>query len=106
MTWITKYAAYPDCRFRTGRYNNGNVALQVEGPEGLVCTCSVNPGVPLPGNELAVKDWSENEGMVEGLKRQGVIFGDPVKTLPTECGFVKIKVFPLTAYGESLFQPR
>ena len=104
MIWKSKYATYKDCEFRTGRYRNGNLALQVECPEGLVCTCSVNPDTPLPDNELAVKDWSENEGMVEELKRQGVIFGDPVKTLPTEYGFVKIKVFPLTAYGESLFQ--
>jgi hypothetical protein len=104
MIWKSKYAMYSDCKFRTGRYGNGNLALQVESlTEGLVCTCSVNPGVPLPDNELAVKDWSENEGMVEELKRQQVIFGDPVKTLNTEYGFVKIKVFALTDYGESMF---
>lgn len=104
MTWTTKYATYRDCEFRTGRYRNGNLALQVECPEGLVCICSVNPDVPLPDNELAVKDWSENKGMVEELKRQNVIFGDPVKTFNTAYGFEKIKVFALTDYGKSLFR--
>jgi len=105
MIWKSKYATYKDCEFRTGRYGNGNLALQVESPaEGPICVCSVNPGVPLPDNELAVKDWSENEGMVEELKRQNVIFGDPVRTLNTAYGFVKIKVFALTDYGESLFR--
>lgn len=105
MDWKSKYAVYPDCRFRTGRYVNGNIALQVESlAEGLVCTCSVNPGVPLPDNELAVKDWSENEGIVEELKRQNVISGDPVRTIDMVYGFVKIKVFALTDYGKSLFK--
>lgn len=105
MDWKSKYAVYPDCVFWAGRYGNGNLALQVVSPaEGLVCTCSVNPGVPLPDNELAVKDWSENEGMVEELKRQDIISGDPVRTINTEYGFVKIKVFALTDYGRSLFK--
>lgn len=105
MIWKSKYAMYQDCKFRPGRYGNGNLALQVESfTDGIVCTCSVNPGVQLPNNELAVKDWSENEGMVEELKRHKVIFGDPVKTLNTEHGFVKIKVFALTDYGELIFK--
>lgn len=102
MIWKSKYSVYEDAEFWPGRYCNGNLALRVGSSKaGLVCTCSVNQGELLPDTELAVKDWSENEGMVEELKRQNVIFGDPVKTFRS--GFVEIKAFALTAYGKSLF---
>lgn len=56
-------------------------------------TASVNMG-HCPDGCMFIKDWSENEGMVEALKEAGVISGDPVVT--TESGFVTVKAYRLT----------
>lgn len=88
-------------KFKTSRYmDNGNNALVImdmdESGEEIdtYAVCSVNPGREIPCDMIAVKDWSENEGMVEFLKKEGVIEGDPVERIPS--GFVTIKVFMLT----------
>lgn len=60
-----------NCSLETGMYKDGNVALKLIGTDlpiydNLVAKASVN----LPGllkEEIAIKDWSENEGMYETL---------------------------------------
>lgn len=103
MTFKTKYAAYAGCEFRTGRYGNGNLALMVESStEGPICTCTVNPGIEVDDDCIAVKDYSENEGMAETLKEMGVIKGEPVYRIAS--GWVEIPVYELGEKGLALFR--
>ena len=102
MIWETDYGTYAGCRFAARRYGNGNPALSVVDDEGVICICSVNPpDTRLRDGLIAVKDWSENEGMVELLKKHDVIAGDPVMLVPS--GFVSIGVYELTDHGRSLW---
>ena len=102
MIWKTSYAAYEGCRFVAGRYGNGNPALSVADDEGTICICSVNPpDTRLRDGLIAVKNWSENEGMVELLKEHDVITGNPVMLVTS--GFVSIGVYKLTDHGRSLW---
>ena len=101
MDFKTKYATYRGCEFQTGRYCNGNLALQVVSEtEGPKCICSVNPGVQVPDDMLAIKDHSENEGMVNILTEMGII-GE--RRAVIESGYVKIPVHALTEKGRALF---
>lgn len=102
MTFKTKYASYPNCEFVTNRYMNGNLALQVvSSEEGLITTCTVNPGEEIGDDFIAVKNYSENEGMDETLKEMGII-GEKVDEIPS--GFVTIPVYKLTKKGKELFK--
>lgn len=104
FTYRSPYGVYEDCSYVTGKYYNGNPALQIMSPEGPVCTCSVNPPdeILLAEGEIAIKDWSENQGMGNWLKLHGVIVReDPVRRIPS--GFVTIPVYRLTDAGKALF---
>lgn len=59
-----------------GKYNNGRTALQLMDAEDYqpVATCTVNlPDEKLEEDEAFIKDWSENEGILEWLKTQGIV---------------------------------
>lgn len=67
-----------DCMLEVTTYaNNGRIALnliEVDSPYELVACATVNlPDAEVGMNEVLIKDWSENEGMVEALQRAGVI---------------------------------
>ena len=101
MKFKTTYCEANDAYFKTGRYNNGNLALEVwSRAEGPLCVCTVNPGFPLPPTHIAVKNYSENEGMEQALRDLDII-GEQTGIIPS--GFVKIPVFLLTEYGRALF---
>ena len=104
MTFNTKYGKYENCSFRASRYSdNGNLALVVESPEeGRIMTISVNPGLKLGDDVLAVKNYSENEGVDETLKELGIIHDAPVSRIPS--GWVEIPVYKLTEKGRELFK--
>lgn len=104
FTFRGLYGTWPGCVYRAARYRNGNPALQIWNDRGCVCTCSVNPpgGVEIAEGEIAVKDWSENEGMGNWLKLHGVIVReDPVRRIPSGC--VEIPVYRLTDEGKALY---
>lgn len=100
-----KYSRYL-ARFNAARYRNGNLALQIVAVKGgdyegePLCTVTVNPGFEIPDTQIAVKNWSENEGIDDLLTSLGVI-GELVETIPS--GFVSIPVFELTESGRELF---
>lgn len=81
-----------------GQYNNGRIALTIvdEAPEeGPIATATVNlPDANIPKNAIAVKNYSENEGMVDTLVASGVIKPEPLKFIMS--GFVSIGVYELT----------
>ena len=77
------------------RYPNGNKALRLKALSGEpLVTVSVNPGEIVPDEFLAVKEWSENEGVTEGLKQANIINGQPVLSFPS--GHVMIHCYRLT----------
>ena len=100
MTFRLRDFSFPNSWFVAGRYPNGNLGLGVDDEEGSVCTCSVNPGVEIPSMLLAVKDYSENVGMVQALTDLGII-GEKVAEIGS--GRVNIPVHRLTDKGLALF---
>ena len=58
------------CTVRVGYYSNGRKALQLLNVDGgtPVAVATINlPDTPLQLGEVIIKDYSENEGMVEAL---------------------------------------
>lgn len=72
----TRYSSGGILRF--GRYRSGEIAIEVVNAAGepeLKATVSVVPyGAPMPGEHgLYIKNWSENEGILDALVEAGVI---------------------------------
>lgn len=85
------------------RYDHGNavyIQLVVDGDQDDMvdgepwATASVNPLLELPEGYVAIKNWSENEGIERDLLDAGIVEGQPVKHIPS--GFVTIPVYKLT----------
>ena len=91
----TKYGEYKDCYFKAGHYNNGNIAILIESGEDEepIMVATVNPWQAVEDSCVAIKNYSENEGVVEVLKEQGIIVGEPEYDIPS--GFVTIPVYRL-----------
>lgn len=84
-----------DCIVEKRQYENGRPALQlIDAEDGSpIATATVNlPDVPLGKNEVAIKDWSENEGMLAALTEAGVVkpTGQTIRS-----GFVEVPVCEL-----------
>jgi hypothetical protein len=68
-----------DCYLEVTEYDlNGRTAILLheidDADSGLVAVATINiPDAEVGMNEVLIKDWSENEGMVEALQRAGVI---------------------------------
>jgi hypothetical protein len=98
------YYTFPNCYFVPSRYSsNNNLALKIESEDkGLICVCTVNPDEKLSDDVICIKNYSENEGMVEFLKNMGII-GDMVKVIPS--GWVELyDVYELTEHGKEIFK--
>ncbi len=64
------------CVIRKCEYGNGRVALKlVDAEDGSpIATATVNlPDVPLGKNQVLIKNYSENEGMLDALVAAGVV---------------------------------
>ncbi len=82
-----------DCTVQKRQYANGRVALSLVDEEGPVATATVNlPDVPLGKNQVLIKNWSENESMLDALLAAGVVkpTGQTVRS-----GFVEVPVCEL-----------
>lgn len=67
------------CELKTGVYGNGRVALQlIENglPVATASTNLVNEEIQL--DEVAIKDYGENSGMLKALIDAGVV-GEPIR---------------------------
>lgn len=64
-----------DCNLKLASYYNGNTAIQlfdkIDGEPIAVAT--INLGDKLPENQAYIKDYSENEGMLDSLEEAGII---------------------------------
>lgn len=90
-----------ECKVKFGVYGYSlNTAIQLMGVEGmsyanqLVATASVNQGVRLREDLVAIKEWSENTGMTQALIDATVI--QPAVKHVFDSGYVQIKVYQLT----------
>lgn len=102
MTFKTKYHEYPNCEFVAARYCNGNLALQViSSDEGPITTCTVNPGFAIEDNAIAIKNYSENDGMADTLNEMGIIGRELYRV---QSGFVEIPIYELTEKGLEIFK--
>lgn len=82
-----------DCTVRKLSYGSGRVALSLVDEEGPVATATVNlPGVKLGPNQVAIKSYAENEGLLEALVAAGVVkpTGQTVRS-----GYVEVPICEL-----------
>jgi hypothetical protein len=79
------------------RYRSNEICLSLSdaetGEDWATATSAF--GVALPENCVAIKNWSENEGMAELLISNGIIEATPVNHI--QRGFVSAPVHRLTA---------
>ena len=92
----TRFDMNETVRVQFERYPNGQLALLLvtaDREPWLTATSAIS--TPIPIGCIAVKDWSENEGVPAILLQAGVIEGDPVAQVSS--GFVAIPIYRLTA---------
>jgi tRNA A37 threonylcarbamoyladenosine synthetase subunit TsaC/SUA5/YrdC len=89
-----------ECSVVFGEYGNNRVAIQLVTNSGEpYMTATINiPKEPLGKDEVIIKNFSENEGILQALIASGHI-SEPVRAIPT--GFVyglvcKLLITPLT----------
>lgn len=100
-----RYGTYYNCNFEVGRYSNGNIGITIFSNDvGPVTTVTVNPGYTINDDCIAIKNYSENTGMVDWLISKDLIESNPV--MITRSGFVEIPVHKLTEKGMSEFIAR
>lgn len=75
-----------------GNYSNGRIALELidaeDGETVMVATVNI-PDAMIEKDELIIKNYSENEGVLEALQKEGIV-GPIIKTVRT--GFVTCPV--------------
>lgn len=74
-----------NCILVQGYYSNNRIALQLidEEDRSPVAKCTVNlPDEPLAEDEVAIKNWSENKGILEVLIDARII-SPPHRTVKT-----------------------
>jgi len=85
----------------TGHYQNGNIGIEIwSDTEGPITKVTVNPDIIVSSDCIAIKNYSENEGMVDWLISMKVIEETPVKIIGS--GFVQIPIHRLTKRGNEL----
>jgi len=63
-----------NCKAKRGMYPNGNTAIQLFTEDGEpIAKGTVNLYDKLSKNKAYIKDYSENEGMLESLKEAGIV---------------------------------
>ena len=62
------------CDVKFGQYNNKRIAIQLVDTEGPVATATINlPNEELEEDEVIIKDYSENESMLDSLIKASII---------------------------------
>lgn len=101
FTYRSQYGEYRNCQFMVGYYENNNIGIEIwDDNVGPICKVTVNPDVKLPSDRIAIKNYAENEGMVDWLKSMKIIEPDPVQII--QSGWVEIPVHLLTSKGKEM----
>lgn len=89
-----KYGECDNCSLQFGRYKDGSYALSIfdDYGEPLINVTKHVPGYKLQENQILVKNYSENEGILECLIEQEIIKNTGI-VVPT--GFVQLHVCDL-----------
>lgn len=61
------------CFVMRKKYFNGNLAIELYDNEGPVASATVNFAEGLPQNVAYIKDYGENVGMLDALKKAGIV---------------------------------
>ena len=80
-----------ECELKFGYYENGRIAIQLIDAfdKSRVAVATVNvPEIELEEGEIIIKNYTENEGMLEALCDAGII--EPVREEPTGLTSVNI----------------
>jgi len=92
----TRFRVHETVRALFARYPNGQIALQrVTETQEPWLTATSAIGAPVPAGCVAIKDWSENEGVPAILLASSVIEGAPVARVRSGC--VAVPIYRLTA---------
>ena len=65
-----------DCRVELRRYRNGHRSIHLvdkETDEPIACATLNIPWYPLDEDAVIIKDYSENQGMMDALREAGII---------------------------------
>ena len=92
------------CEMQLSHYTNGNKAISlVDTRDGsAVATATVNvDGVELSPNEVMIKDYSENKGMLRALRDSKVV---EIIVDVIQSGYVDIPVVTLSANALKAFE--
>jgi hypothetical protein len=100
MRIIVKFNNW-ECYINPGFYGNGRKAMELisdDEYEESIATCTVNlPDVETEPDEVFIKDYSKNEGMIDCLIDNNVIKYEPVQTVKS--GYVEISSYKLTDFA-------
>jgi hypothetical protein len=88
MSKSLRFAGYK-ATVSIGRYHDGNTRLQLWCSDGPLATASVNPDGPLAENEVAIKNYAENAGILDVLVNAGVVSA-PIRTVRAGCMTVPV----------------
>ncbi|MSU01805.1 hypothetical protein [Tissierella pigra] len=84
-----------NCITRVGWHCNENLGIELIDEEdgGVIAKATINPDIELLDNQVAIKDYTENAGMVEALLSAGVI-SRYIKSVPA--GFMMVPVYEIS----------
>lgn len=91
----TRFGMDQPVAIRFATYSNGQRAILLETLDGepwATVTCAVSQ--PIPDGCVAIKDYSENEGLLAVLIDSGILEPNPVAVIPS--GYVSPPVHRLT----------
>lgn len=97
ILWKTPWGERVACTPQFSYYGNGRLALILVDPftGERVATASVNvPEVDLEDNEIAIKDYSENQGVLDALVDAGMV---ALTDRAVASGFVTLPIVRLLA---------
>ena len=86
---MAKYCELTKDKLRISKYNNGRIAISAIDSDGIpLCKCTVNlPDIQIPDDFVLIKNYSENEGVLEDLIEMDVI-SEAITTIPS--GFIEV----------------
>ena len=80
-TLKTPYETY-NVSLKVGKYSDGRTCLQLidteDGSPVMMATVNL-PGVVLEKDEVIIKNYSENEGVLEFLIENGIVKSEPLR---------------------------
>jgi|APSaa5957512576_1039674.scaffolds.fasta_scaffold12820_6 hypothetical protein len=81
-----------NCEVEFGEYSNGRIAIELVDPEPIAVATVNLPDVVLKDDEVIIKDYSENEGVLDALVEAGYV-SKPIDWVRT--GFVTCPICKL-----------